>query len=117
MPQRAQLPHADRNARSKLIKLLADASPIARASIVTMARVCGKTECRCTRGEKHVSLYLAARIDGKRVMLYVPPELEERARDLVENIQKVDALIDQMSQASLEAFTQSKATRKGRKRP
>jgi hypothetical protein len=117
MPQRAQLPAADRNARSKLVKLLADACPIARASLVTMARVCGKKECKCARGEKHVSLYLAARIGEKRKMIYVPPELEEHARALVDNIRKVDALIEQMSRASLEALAKSKQTRQRKKRP
>jgi hypothetical protein len=82
-----------------------------------MARSCGKKGCRCARGEKHVSLYLAARVGETRKMLYVPPELEERARSLVGNVRKVEELIEEMSQASLERFAQQKARRERKPRP
>ena len=63
MPPRAQLPPKDRAARSRLIHWLsAAAQPLARASLVTMARTCGKKGCKCAQGERHVSLYLASRI-------------------------------------------------------
>jgi len=109
MPHRSQLPAKDRTARSRLMQLLAAAKPLARASLVTMARSCGKKGCKCAQGEKHVSLYLAARLGKTRKMLYVPPDLEDLARSLVENVQRVDKLIDEMSQASLEGFVQKKA--------
>ena len=113
MPHRDPLPPKDRHARSRLIKLLADAAPLARASLVSMARTCGKKSCKCAQGDKHVSLYLAARIGNQRKMIYVPPELEDLARALVRNIQQVDQHIEQMSQASLERFNQTKSRRKG----
>ena len=108
MPRRAQLPPKDRAARSRLIRLLAAAQPLARASLVTMTRACGKKGCKCAHGEKHVSLYLAARVGQTRKMLYVPPDLEEAARRLVETSQAVEGLLDEMSQAQLERFLQSK---------
>ena len=113
MPARAQLPPKDRAARSRLIKLLAAARPLARASLVTMARRCGKKNCKCAQGEKHVSLYLAARLGPARKMLYVPPDLEDQARRLVENAQAVEGLLAEMSQAQLERFIQNKAKPKG----
>jgi hypothetical protein len=66
MPPRPSLPAAERAVRSRLLKLLAAAQPLARASLVTMRRVCGKAGCRCAQGEKHVSLYLAARLTRSR---------------------------------------------------
>jgi hypothetical protein len=116
MSPRAQLPPQDRAARSRLIKLLAAAKPLARASLVTMARVCGKKNCKCAQGEKHVSLYLAARIGKTRKMLYVPPELEDQARRLVENSQAVEGLLEEMSQAELERFLAQKTKAQGRPR-
>ena len=113
MPHRANLPGRDREARSRLMKLLSQSEPLARASLVTMARVCGKKGCKCAEGDKHVSLYLAARIGKKRQMLYVPSELEDMARRLVDNVKKVDELLEEMSQASLERFAQRKTQRKG----
>lgn len=117
MPHHAQLPPADRTARSRLIKLLAAARPLARASLVAMARCCGKKGCKCARGEKHVSLYLAARVGAKRKMLYVPPDLEEQARRLVENARAVEELLEAMSQAALERFIQGKANARRGPRP
>lgn len=112
MPRRLQLPPADRAARSRLIKLLAAAEPLARASLVSMARVCGKPGCRCAQGEKHVSLYLAARLGKSRKMLYIPPELEELARRLVQNSKALDVLIEDMSRAQLERLVALKAKAK-----
>ena len=117
MPPRPQLPPKDRAARSRLLKLLAAARPLARASLVTMARRCGKPGCKCARGDKHVSLYLAARLGDRRTMLYVPPDLEDDARRLVENSQAVEGWLDEMSQAQLERFIQQKAKpREGHRR-
>ena len=114
MPPRSQLPPKDRAARSRLLKLLAAAKPLARASLVTMARRCGKQGCKCAQGEKHVSLYLAARLSGSRKMFYVPPDLEQDARRLVQNSQAVEGLLDEMSQAQLERFLQNKAKAKSK---
>jgi hypothetical protein len=114
MTTRSQLPAQDRAARSRLIQILTRAQPIARASLVTMARSCGKKGCKCAQGEKHVSLYLSTRVGKARKMIYVPPELEDLAHSLVENIRKVDELIEEMSQASLEGLAQRKATAKRR---
>ena len=114
MPSRSQLPAEDRAARSKLLKLLAGANPIARASLVSMARSCGKKNCRCAKGEKHVSLYLSTRVGKSRKMIYVPPELEREARTLVENLRAVEELIEKMSQASLERFLERKKKRASR---
>jgi hypothetical protein len=111
MAHRAQLPAQDRAARSRLIKLLTTAQPLAQASLVTMARQCGKKGCKCAHGDKHVSLYLAARLGKARKMLYVPPDLEQAARDLVENGKAAQGLFEQISQAQLERFAQAKAAR------
>ena len=111
MPSRTQLPPKDRAARSRLLQLLAAPQPIARASLVTMARACGKKGCKCAQGEKHVSLYLAARVGKKRRMIYIPPELEDEARRLVQNSRMVEELLEEMSQASLERLLEQKAAR------
>ena len=111
MPSKSQLPPKDRTARSRLVQFLGASHPVARASLVTMARVCGKKGCKCAQGEKHVSLYLAARVGKKRKMLYVPPELEDEARRLVQNARTVEELLEEMSQASLERLVEQKARR------
>lgn len=115
MRPKAQLPARDRAARSRLMQLLAAGRPLARAGLVTMARVCGKKNCRCAQGEKHVSLYLSTRLGSERKMLYVPPDLEAPARELVENARQAEALMEEMSQASLESLAEKKARLAARK--
>ena len=111
MPSRSQLPTEDRAARSQLLKLLGGANALARASLVSMARTCGKKNCKCAKGQKHVSLYLSTRVGKSRKMIYVPPELERQARVLVENFRAVEELLEKMSQASLKRFLDQKAKR------
>lgn len=106
------LSQKDRNARSRLQKLLHQGKPVARAGLVTMARLCGKKGCKCAEGHKHVSLYLSTRLADQRKMLFVPPQLEDAAREMVGNYKAVEALVDEMSQASLESLIARKARRK-----
>ncbi len=108
---RASLPPQDRAARSALLKLLAQAQPLARASLVSMARRCGKAGCRCAQGHKHVSLYLSARLGDKRRMIYIPPELEEDARQMVQDGRRAEELIGQISQATIERLVARKKQR------
>jgi len=112
MSLRSQLPARDRAARSRLVQLLAAGKPLAQASLVVMARVCGKKGCRCAQGDKHLSLYLSTRVGRARRMLYVPPELEEEARALVANMRQTQALLEEMSQAALERLADKKAKRR-----
>jgi len=90
-----------------------------QGSLVTMKRQCGKEGCRCARGHKHVSLYLAARVEDKRKMLYVPAELEDKLRRWVEDGRKAASLIEAVCQASLDAFLKEKqalrSSREGKK--
>jgi uncharacterized protein DUF6788 len=106
-PHRSQQTCRERTARSQLRKRFADA-PWLRGSLVRMARSCGKPGCHCAQGEKHVSLYLAIRAGRKRTMIYLPPELEERARTWVESSQEIDRLLDVVSQACLDQLLREK---------
>ena len=91
MCPRAQLPAKDRQARSRLLQLLGEGRALARARLVDMAHVCGKKNCRCANGEKHVSLYLSTRLGKRRKMLYVPPQLEAVARQMVSPVVELSA--------------------------
>jgi hypothetical protein len=79
-----------------------------------MARTCGKTGCHCQQGKKHVSLYLAVRVDNRRKMIYVPHAMENTVRGWVENAQDVDRLLDFISQQCLTQFLQQKEENLGR---
>lgn len=108
MPSRNDLPPQDRSARSRLMKLLSSPQPIARGGLVTMTRTCGNKRCRCYSGQKHVSLYLGTRVGKQRKMVYIPKEMEDGVRAMVDNARKAEALLEEMSQASIDQLVAAK---------
>lgn len=102
----------ERAARSRLAQLLHEHDFI-RGSVVVMARQCGKAGCRCAEGEKHVSLYLSAKVAGKRTMIYVPRDLEEEVRRRVEAYREVERLTEAVSGACLDRVLDQKREGKG----
>ena len=109
MRHRGGLTPRERSARSRLAQILHQ-EPLLRGSLVSMARVCGKSGCRCTRGEKHVSLYLAVRGPEGRKMVYVPPGWERAVRRWVESWKEADGLIDAVSRDCLRRFLAGKGS-------
>ncbi len=100
----------ERAARSRLTQLLHDHEFIC-GSVVSMARCCGKKNCRCQQGVKHVSLYLSIKIEGKRRMLYVPPELEKQVCRQVEAWRESEQLTQVVSDACIQRVLKQKKER------
>lgn len=113
MKPRSQRPLEERQARSLAVQHVAE-NPLLRGSLVSMARICGKAGCHCDQGEKHVSLYLAVRLNNRRRMIYVPPAMENTVRGWVENAQEVDRLLEFISQQCLTNFLRQKEAKLGR---
>jgi hypothetical protein len=111
MTPRNQWSSQERQARSRLAQILHDQELI-RGSVVTMARTCGKARCRCLQGEKHESLYLSVVLDGKRRMVYIPPELEDEVRQRVTAYREVETLTETVSAACVDRVLTRKAQRK-----
>ena len=116
MIHRSHLPAGERAARSRLVQLLSG-EPLLCGTAVHMARTCGNKRCRCMRGYKHVSLYLAIRVGEKRKMVYVPPEWEGHVRQWVKNYQEVSALMQKLSQSGLARLDEGKKQRREEGRP
>jgi Family of unknown function (DUF6788) len=110
---RSQRPAEQRHARSRAVQHIAE-NPLLRGSLVSMARTCGKAGCHCQQGEKHVSLYLAVRLNNRRRMIYVPPAMENAVRGWVGNAHEVDQLLDFISQQCLADFLHQKEEKLGR---
>jgi hypothetical protein len=100
MAARNRFGSQERAARSRLAQLLHGQDMIC-GSVVSMARTCGKAGCRCARGEKHVSLYLSVKMEGRRRMVYIPPELEQEVRRCVAAWREAEALTQTVSAACL----------------
>ena len=87
----------ERQWRSKLAQICSGHGLI-RGSLVDRERVCGKPNCKCTRGHKHRSLYLFLVKAGTTHQLYVPRQLEAKVRQWVRNYHAARDLMDQISQ-------------------
>lgn len=69
----------ERRARSALARLVPQRG-LLRGNLLERRRVCGKPNCRCTRGDWHASLYLVFSEGGKLRQLCVPEAWETRVR-------------------------------------
>lgn len=111
MPSRTHYASGERAARSRLAQLLHEHEVIV-GSVVAMTRRCGKKGCHCEHGEKHASLYLSTKVEGKRRMMYVPPDLEEQVRCAVGVYRESQELAQSVSEACLARVLEKKQERK-----
>ena len=100
-----QLSRKELDLRAYLVRL-ASRHGFMRATLNVRERTCGKDNCKCARGEKHSSLYLVMRKDGKLRHLFVPKNKEVQAREWVARYQQVQGLIDEISEFYWERLAQ-----------
>lgn len=92
---KSRMSQHERQIISRITKIV-QYSDIVRANTVTMARVCGNKNCKCAKGEKHVSLYLSRSKQGKQRLTYIPRQLEEKAQWQVDRYLQLRTLIDEL---------------------
>lgn len=94
--KRASIPEASRRRRSRVAQL-ATSDRLLRGTLSVRRVKCGKPNCCCADGDGHVALYLMQSKHGKSRQLYVPKELEERVRKAIDDYQKLQELIEGLS--------------------
>ena len=82
-------------------KLPKKTDPLVRGCLVVMDRFCGQKNCRCTKGYKHRSLYLAQSNKGKSRLIYIPKLREEEIRLAVANHRKMKSVLERLSRIHL----------------
>ena len=97
MKHRAHLSAEERKLRSRLIQLVRSEG-LVRGNLVTMRNTCGKPNCKCQRGQKHESLYLAQSRKGKHHMQYVPRGWHLRIEGWVGRYQEIQRLVESLSE-------------------
>lgn len=95
----------DRRQRSRLAQLVHQA-PVLRGNLMTMKRKCGKANCRCVRGERHVSRYLYLSVQGKAQTVYIPADRLERVQQAVANHREIRRLLEQLCRRELKRLRQ-----------
>lgn len=86
----------ERDLRSRIAQLISSQG-VLHGTLDERARTCGKRNCKCARGEKHISLYLVVRQDGKLRHLYVPKSHANQVRTWVEHYQRLLDLAEELS--------------------
>ncbi|MEQ8762459.1 MAG: DUF6788 family protein [Planctomycetota bacterium] len=109
MPEisRTSMSAQERRLRSQVAQLL-DGAGIVHGTLVEREKSCGKTNCRCARGEKHRALYLTLNRDKKLRQLYIPKSLEETVRRWVQQDRIVRDLLDDVSELHWEKLREAK---------
>jgi len=87
----------ERSRRSRVAQMSVSRR-LMRGTLTIRSRQCGKTGCRCARGELHVSLYLVQSQKGKPRQIFVPKEWEDRVRRAVTDYQELQKLVEEISE-------------------
>ena len=114
MTSRTQRSGQERQARSRAAQLFAN-EPLLWGTLVMRLRCCGKSYCRCRRGQKHPALYLYTRSDGRQVGTYIPKALHDTVRQAVDNGRRVKQLLAQVAQENLQTLHRQKQSLSRRK--
>jgi hypothetical protein len=86
---------------SRLRRLATD-KPVLAASLVQIAKHCGRPGCHCRHGgPKHVGHYLTSKVQGKTRTVYVPLDLLDEVRTWVEEHKRLKNLLQEISQLTL----------------
>lgn len=87
---------AERQLRSTINKLLSRQGVI-HGTLITRRKLCGKANCRCTRGQLHESLFLVVTEAGKGRQRYVPRSMEGLVRQWIDQYDQARRLMDELS--------------------
>jgi len=95
---RTKISAAERQLRSRLTRVINQGGGLIRATLSMREKVCGKPNCKCAQGEKHVALYLVSKQDNKVRQLFVPAPHETRVRAWVKEYQRIQDLVAKISE-------------------
>jgi len=83
------------------LKKLGAQKPVLGASLVEIAKHCGRSGCRCQKGEKHVGNYITYSEHGKTRTVYVPLDLVEDVRAWIHEHRRLKRLMKEISELSV----------------
>jgi hypothetical protein len=96
-----QHPTLIRRMSESRVRQLRAHGPLLAASLVTIAKHCGRAGCHCQRGEKHRGQYLTYKEEGKTRTVYVPLDLIEEVQQWIGEHRRLKHLMQELSQLTL----------------
>ncbi len=108
MRPRSCLPEKERRARSRLTQLVHN-EPFIRGCLVLVKRRCGKPRCHCRKpSQKHLCYCLGVKHQGKRKMIYVPGQWQDRIRRWLETHREISQLMEVVTERYIDELIKSK---------
>lgn len=99
------------------IRQYAARGPVLAASLVQIAKHCGREGCRCQSGPRHVGHYITFAVAGKTHTVYVPKDLIREVQAWIREHKRMKLLgqeISQLSIARIRHHVQDRRKRQGR---
>ena len=100
------------------LRQVATTKPVLAASLVQIAKHCGRKGCHCQQGgPKHVGHYLTYKVQGKTRTVYVPLDLLDDVRSWIDEHKRLKNLLQEISQLTLalvKGHVQHQKRKKGR---
>lgn len=93
---RSHIPQSLRDIFSRLHKIINERKFI-RGSLVFLRNKCGKKNCKCYKGEPHVSLYIRKTTKGKPKMALIPKLKWEEVKQMSTRYKKILNLLEEVS--------------------
>ncbi len=75
--------------RDAAIKSLTTGKPFIEGSLKKIGVKCGNPNCRCAKGEKHISHILTRKVNGKTKSIYVPIAMIKEVSKWVEEYRRI----------------------------
>ncbi len=83
--------------RKELLKSLRTNKPLLASSISEIRSKCGKPNCRCARGHKHLSHIITRRENGKTKTTYVPVDLVPEVKKWIAEYKRIKDLLHELT--------------------
>jgi hypothetical protein len=101
--------------RDAKLRQLRDLGPVLQGSIRIVRNTCGNPNCKCARGEKHESIALTKKVNGKTKNVYIPKDMADEAKKWVKENQKLKTLqkeISEYNEQILKLYVKTKRAKK-----
>ncbi len=101
--------------RSRLdaaLRNLACGQPMIEGSLSAIRVTCGNPNCRCAKGEKHISHILTRKVNKKTKSVYVPADMVEEVTAWVEEHRRLKKKLKEISALSEQLIKQHVAVRR-----
>ena len=106
MRHHSQFSEKQRRYQSRLISLLRQ-GPLMKAATYLLRNTCGKPHCRCATGQRHETPYVARTREGRRQARSIPKGLRNEVPQWIERYEKIEELLEELSEESWREMVQS----------